>query len=57
MALQKGVANAINTRINRLVDHSLTSPQDAGESASPGVIEEQSEAWVNGIQLGWGEGD
>ena len=55
MALQKGVAEAINTRVNRLVSHSLTSPQDAGESASLGVIEGQTEAWINGIQLGWGE--
>ena len=57
MALQKGVANAINTRVNRLVNHSLTSPQDAGESASPGIIEGQSEAWVNGFQIDWGAED
>ena len=46
MTLQKGVANAINTRANRLVNHSLSSPQDAGESTRPGVIEGQTEAWV-----------
>ena len=57
MALQKGEAVVINTRINCLVNRSLTSPQDAGESVSPGVIEGQTEACINGIQLGWGEDD
>ena len=55
MTLQKGVANAVNTRVNRLVSHSLTSSRDAaGESAAPNVMEEQAEAWVNGSQIEWG---
>ena len=45
MTLQKGVVNAVNTRVNRLVSHTLTSPRDAGESA---------EVWVNGSQIEWG---
>ena len=54
MTLQKGVANAVNTRVNRLVSHNLTSSRDAGESAAPNVMEEQVEAWVNGTQIEWG---
>ena len=57
MTLQKGVANAVNTRVNRLVSHGLTSPRDAGESAAPSVMEEQVEAWVNGSQIEWGVDD
>ena len=57
MSLQKGIANAINTRANRLATNSLTSIKDAGESAVPGVIEEQAEAWINGSLLDWGEND
>lgn len=55
MALQKGVANAINTRANRLCSRSLGSASGAGESAYEGVIEEQCEAYAFGAQIPWGD--
>jgi len=40
VCLQRGVANAINTRTNRLTARTV----DQGESFFPGLVEEQSEA-------------
>jgi hypothetical protein len=45
VCLQRGVANAINTRTNRLTARTLdTGSSGQGESFFPGLVEEQSEA-------------
>ena len=54
VCLQSGVANAINTRIHRLAAQTPTDPQAAqeGESFYPGLIEEQAEAYRDGLPEG-----
>ena len=58
VCLQRGVANAINTRTNRLTARTLNSGSFAGgqgESSFPGLVEEQSEAYRDGSLIAWGE--
>jgi hypothetical protein len=58
MCLQRGIANAINTRTNRLTARTLNSGSFAGgqgESSFPGLVEEQSEAYRDGSLIAWGE--
>ena len=54
MCLQNGVANAINTRINTLTTRTLGAggQHSHGEAFFPGLIEEQSEAFRDGIPIG-----
>ena len=58
VCLQRGVANAINTRTNRLTARTLNPGSFAGgqgESSFPGLVEEQSEAYRDGSLIAWGE--
>ena len=57
VCLQKGVANAINTRTNRLTAQTLIAGPHTGQGESfyPGVIEDQAEAFRDGVLLAWGE--
>jgi len=61
VCLQSGVANAINTRTNRLTARTLNpGPQTShDESFYPGVVVEQAEAFRDGSLIAWGddEGD
>ena len=50
MSLQKGVAHAVNTRVNQLISRNLVGSQDAGELE---VIEEHADAWIGGVPLEW----
>ena len=56
VCLHSGVANAINTRANRLSARTLGAsglhPSHHGETFFPGLIEEQSEAFRNGVSIG-----
>ena len=55
---QRGVANAINMRTNRLTARTLNPGSFAGgqgESCFPGLVEEQSEAYRDGSLIAWGE--
>ena len=56
VCLQSGIANAINTRSNRLTARTLTNGPhiSQGESFYPGVMEEQSEAFRDGSLIAWG---
>jgi hypothetical protein len=56
VCLQSGVANAINTRANRLTARTLTAgPHTSqGESFYPGLVEEQAEAYRDGSLIAWG---
>jgi hypothetical protein len=53
------VANAINTRSNRLTARTLTAGTHIGqgESSYPGVVEEQSEAFRDGSLIAWGDAE
>ena len=54
--LQRGVANAINTRTNRLTARTLDAGSSSqGESFFPGLVEEQSEAYRDGSLIACGE--
>ena len=55
VCLQRGVANAINTRTNRLTAQTLTAGPHSGQGESfyPGVIEDQAEAFRDGALLAW----
>jgi hypothetical protein len=56
VCLQRGVANAINTRTNRLIARTLdTGSSNQGESFFPGLVEEQSEAYRDGSLIACGE--
>jgi len=57
VCLQSGIANAVNTRTNRLTARTLNlGPQEGhGEAFYPGVVEEQSEVYRDGALLGWSE--
>ena len=57
VCLQCGVAHAINTRSNRLTARTLASGHhiSQGESAYPGLVEEQAEAYRDGTQIAWGD--
>ena len=58
VCLQRGVANAINTRTNKLTARALNPGSFAGgqgESSFPGLVEEQSEAYRDGSLIAWGE--
>ena len=58
VCLHHGVANAINTRTNRLTARTLNPGSFAsgqGESSFPGLVEEQSEAYRDGSLIAWGE--
>jgi hypothetical protein len=59
ICLQSGVANAINTRSNRLTARTLTAGThiSQGESSYPGVVEEQSEAFRDGSLIAWGDAE
>ena len=53
--LQSAVANAINTRSNRLTARTLGAGglhSSHGEAFFPGLIEEQSEAFRDGVPIG-----
>jgi len=56
VCLQSGVAaNAINTRTNRLTARTLGASglhPSHGEAFFPGLIEEQSEAFRDGVSIG-----
>jgi len=55
VCLQSGVANAINTRANRLTARTLGAGglhPSHGEAFFPGLIEEQSEAYRDGVSIG-----
>ena len=54
--LQRGVANAINTRTNRLAARTLDagSASALGELSFPGLVEAQSEAFRDGTLIAWG---
>jgi hypothetical protein len=55
VCLQSGVANAINTRSNRLTARSLGAGglhSSHGEAFFPGLIEDQSEAFRDGVPIG-----
>ena len=55
VCLQSGVANAINTRTNRLTARTLGAGglhSGQGEAFFPGLIEEQSEAFRDGVPIG-----
>ena len=54
--LQRGVANAINTRTNKLTARTLSAGSSSaqGESSFPGLVEEQSEAFRDGCPIAWG---
>ena len=55
VCLQSGVANAINTRSNRLTARSLGAGglhSSHGEASFPGLIEDQSEAFCDGVPIG-----
>ena len=55
VCLQSGVANAINTRSNRLTARTLGAGglhSSHGEAFFPGLIEEQSEAFRDGVPIG-----
>jgi len=56
VCLQSGVANAINTRANRLTARTLTAGPhiSQGESFYPGLVEEQAEAYRDGSLIAWG---
>ena len=51
VCLQSGVANAINLRINMLTARTLGAGGH-GEALFPGLIEEQSEAFRDGVPIG-----
>ena len=56
VCLQRGVANAINTRTNKLTARTLdTGSSSQGESFFPGLVEEQSEAYRDGSLIACGE--
>ena len=56
VCLQRGVANAINTRTNRLNARTLdTGSSSQRESFFPGLVEEQSEAYRDGSLIACGE--
>ena len=57
VCLQSGIANAINTRSNRLTARTLTAgPHSSqGESCYPGLVEEQAEAFRDGSLSAWGD--
>jgi hypothetical protein len=57
VCLQSGVANAINTRSNRLTARTLTAGShiSQGESFYPGLVEEQAEAFRDGSLIAWGD--
>ena len=56
VCLQRGVANAINTRTNRQIARTLdTGSSSQGESFFPGLVEEQSEAYRVGSLIACGE--
>ena len=57
VCLQSGVANAINTRTNRLTARTLNpGPHTShGESFYPGVVVEQAEAFRDGSLIAWGD--
>ena len=57
VCLQRGVANAINTRTNRLTARTLDagSASAQGESSFPGLVEAQSEAFRDGALIAWGD--
>ena len=56
VCLQSGVANATNTPINRLAVRSLGAAgglhSSHGQAFFPGLIEEQSEAFPDGVPIG-----
>jgi hypothetical protein len=55
VCLQSGLANAINTRSNRLTARSLGAGGlhcSHGEAFFPGLIEEQSEVFRDGVSIG-----
>ena len=56
VCLQRGVANAINTRTNKLTARTLdTGSSSQGECFFPGLVEEQSEAYRDGSLIACGE--
>ena len=57
VCLQRGVANAINTRTNKLAARTLDAGSSSaqGESSFPGLVEEQSEAYRDGCPIAWGD--
>ncbi len=56
VCFQRGVANAINTRTNKLTAWTLdTGFSSQGESFFPGMVEEQSEAYRDGSLIACGE--
>ena len=57
VCLQRGVANAINTRTNKLAARTLSAGSSSaqGESSFPGLVEEQSEVFRDGCPIAWGE--
>jgi hypothetical protein len=57
VCLQSGVANAINIRTNRLSARTLGAGLDSNrdEAFFPGLIEEQAEAFRDGVPIGWDE--
>ena len=57
ICLQRGIANAINTRTNKLAERTLSagSSSTQGELSFPGLVEEQSEAYRDGFPIAWGE--
>jgi hypothetical protein len=60
VCLQSGVANAINTRTNRMTVRTLNpGPHTSqGESVFPGVVDDQqSEAFRDGSLIAWGDAE
>ena len=56
VCLQRGVANAINTRTNKLTARTLdTGSSSQGECFFPGLVEEQPEAYRDGSLIACGE--
>jgi hypothetical protein len=57
VCLQRGVANAINTRTNKLAARTLDAGSSSaqGESSFPGLVEDHSEAYRDGCPIAWGE--
>ena len=58
VCFQSGVANAINTRSNRLTARTHTAGPhiiSQGESFYPGLVEKQAEAFRDGSLIAWGD--